>query len=117
MSGQASFFLVLFALACGGKQSPPKGPLDRNKFEDVLLESLLIEARMNHEMLVDKRADGPAERYYEEMFKKEGVSKEDFKATYDAYVQQPEQLKSVYQDVLNGLQQRADSVGRAPSAH
>lgn len=103
-------FLVLFLISCGGKEKPPSGPLDREKFEQVLMESLLIEARLNQELTVDKRADGPASAYYEEMFRKQGVTKADFRATYDAYLKQPEELKSVYQDVLNDLQQRADSV-------
>ncbi len=104
-------FLLLFLVACGGKEKPPSGPLDREKFEEVLMESMLIEARLSQELTVDKRVDGPASAYYDEMFKKQGVTKADFRATYDAYLKQPEELKSVYQDVLNDLQQRADSVG------
>ncbi|HQV39394.1 MAG: DUF4296 domain-containing protein [Flavobacteriales bacterium] len=103
-------FLLLFLVACGGKGKPPSGPLDREKFEEVLMESMLIEARLSQELTVDKRVDGPASAYYDEMFKKQGVTKADFRATYDAYLKQPEVLKSVYQDVLNDLQQRADSV-------
>jgi len=101
--------LLLFLVACGGSEKPPQAPLDRKKFEQVLMESLLIEARVNQEITLDKGGNTPAAHYYEEMFKKEGVTKEDFKTTYDAYVKQPDQLKSVYQDVLNDLQQRADS--------
>ncbi len=104
-------FVLVFLVACGGKEKAPSGPLDRKKFEQLLTESLLIEARLNQEMTVDKRADGPASAYYDEMFKKQGVSRADFRATYNAYLKQPEELKSVYQDVLNDLQQRADSLG------
>lgn len=104
-------FLLLFLVACGGKEKPPSAPLDRAKFKEVLMGSLLIEARLNQELTVDKRADSPASAYYDEMFKKQGVTKADFRATYDAYLKQPEALKAVYQDVLNDLQQRADSIG------
>ena len=103
-------FLLLFLVACGGKEKPPSGPLDREKFEQVMMESLLIEARLKEELAVDKREDGPTSALYDEMFKKQGVTKADFRATYDAYLKQPEELKAVYQDVLNDLQQRADSV-------
>lgn len=105
-------YLFLFLVACGGKEKPPSGPLDRKKFEQVLMESLLIEARLNQELTVDKREDGTTSAWYDEMFKKQGVTKADFRATYDAYLKQPEELKSVYQDVLNDLQQRADSVAQ-----
>ena len=103
-------FLLLFLTACGGKEKAPSGPLDREKFEQVLMESLLIDARMSQELALDKRTDGPASAYYDEMFKKQGVTGADFRATYDAYLKQPEELKAVYQDVLNDLQQRADSI-------
>lgn len=103
-------FLLLFLAACGGGEKPPSGPLDREKFEQVLMESLLIEARLNQEVTVDRRADIPASAYYGEMFDKQGVTQADFRATYDAYLKHPEVLKSVYQDVLNDLQQRVDSV-------
>lgn len=105
-------FLLLFLVACGGKEKSPSGPLDRAKFEQVLMESLLIEARLNQELTVDQRANGPASADYDEMFKKQGVTKEEFRATYDAYMKQPEELKAVYQDVLNDLQQRADSLSQ-----
>lgn len=101
--------LLVFLVACGGSAGVPQAPLDRKKFEQVLMESLLIEARVNQEVAGDKRTDSPAAHYYEEMFKKEGVTEADFNTTYNAYVKQPDQLKSVYQDVLNDLQQRADS--------
>lgn len=103
-------FLLLFLIACGGKDNQPSAPLDRAKFEQVLMESLLIEARMDQGRMVDKRADSLASAYFEAMFKKQGVTRADFRATYDAYLDRPEELKSVYQDVLNDLQQRVDSV-------
>lgn len=101
--------LMVLSMACGGSGKAPEAPLDRARFERVLMESLLIEARIAEEMRIDKRADRPAEAYYEEMFKKQGVTKAEFTTTYDAYLQQPEELRSVYQDVLNDLQHRVDS--------
>ena len=112
MKNQAWIILVLLGLACGVKEDPPKAPLDREKFQQVLTESLLIEARTKEDLQVDKRSDDRVAGTYAEMFKKQGVSEADFKATYDAYLARPEELKSVYQDVLNELQQRADSTGQ-----
>lgn len=105
-------FLVCLVLGCGGKEGPPKAPLDREKFEQVLTESLLIEARARQELQLDKHAKDPVASEYDGMFRKQGVTEADFRATYEAYLKQPETLKSVYQDVLNDLQQRADSTAR-----
>lgn len=33
------------------------------------------------------------------------MTEADFRATYDAYLKRPEELKKVYQNVLNDLQQ------------
>lgn len=100
---------VLLLAACGHKEAAPPGLLDREKFERVLTGSLLIEARLNHEMVIDKRIDSPIAQYYAELFKQEGVTEEAFKATYDHYVERPEELKKIYEQVLSDLQQRADS--------
>lgn len=107
----AAVLLVFFLVACGGSGKPPQAPLDRAKFEQVLTGALLIEARVSREMQVDKRTGIPVEAYYAELFKQEGVTQADFKATYKAYAAQPEALKAVYQEALNSLQQRADSLG------
>ncbi|MBS1583826.1 MAG: DUF4296 domain-containing protein [Bacteroidetes bacterium] len=101
---------VLLLAACTRKPAPPPDLLPPETFERVLAESLLIEARLNHEMVVDKRVDSPTARYYADMFKEQGVTEQAFKATYDHYVQRPEELKKIYEAVLNDLQHRADSV-------
>lgn len=104
--------MALLAMACGGKEKTPDAPLDRAKFQQVLTGSLLIEARTRNDLQVDQRSDPSAASAYAEMFAKQGVTEADFKATYNAYLKQPELLKEVYQDVLNQLQQRTDSSGR-----
>jgi len=106
----AALPLLLLLAACGAGEKPPTAPLDRAKFERVLAGSLLIEARLGQEIQLEKRTDSPAATYYQELFRQEGVSEVDFKATYEAYLKQPELLKEVYQDVLNQLQQQADSI-------
>jgi hypothetical protein len=85
--------------------------LDRATFEQVLAGSLLIEARTKQALQVDPNAGTTPQAAYNELFRQHGVTEADFKATYEAYLEQPELLKGVYQDVLNQLQQRADSVG------
>lgn len=88
----------------------PDTPLDRATFEQVLAGSLLIEARTKQDLQVDPKAGTSPQASYNELFRKHGVNEADFKATYEAYLKQPELLKEVYQDVLNQLQQRADSL-------
>lgn len=104
--------LLLALAACGPEDARPEGTLPPEKFEQVLMGALLIEARLNHEMVVDKRADVPVQQYYDTLFKEQGVTEQEFKATYDHYVRHPEELKRIYERVLNDIQQHADSTAR-----
>ncbi len=102
---------MLFA-ACGGEEPLPDAPLDRATFERVLTGALIAEARIGLQVSLEGRRDSIANGYYRELYRKQGVSEADFKATYEAYLAQPERLKAVYQDVLDDLQHQADTLRR-----
>lgn len=108
------FLLWAFILlaACGGGEKEPDAPMDRARFERVLAGSLLIEARLAHEAPVEGISKDASLAYYQELFEHEGVTGEDFKATYEAYMERPELLRDVYRDVLIRLQQQADSISQ-----
>ncbi|MBK9420716.1 MAG: DUF4296 domain-containing protein [Flavobacteriales bacterium] len=104
MKGSFAIVVVCFLVACSTKQEPPKAPLSQEKFSQVLLRSLLIEAHTGQRIAGDPgMVDVNAE--YDAMFEKEGVSRAEFDSTYNAYLRQPEALKAVYEKVLNDLQQ------------
>ncbi len=98
----------LVLMACGGKPEPPEGPLPPEKFERVLMRSLLIEARTGQSIALDR--GGPdIHAAYDSMFREEQVTRADFDSTYRAWLRQPEALKGMYEKVLNDLQQMADT--------
>ena len=102
--------VCLVLLSCSSEPKPPEGPLTREKFEHVLMRSLLIEGRTGQRIAMDSGLqDVNAE--YEAMFSEEQVSRADFDSTYNAYLRQPEVLRSVYEKVLTDLQQQPDSAG------
>lgn len=101
----ASLFLLL---ACGGEEARPEGLLDRSKFKHVLMESQLIEARVNHEMVKEKRVDSPVQQYYDSLFAAEGVTEAEFKATFDFYTEHPEELKAIYEEIIVDLGRKKD---------
>lgn len=110
--------LVLMLLfGCAAPEEPPVDLLPREKFTEVLLEAQLIEARVNHESVIDKKTDVPDKSYYADMFKAQGVTEEAFKTTYDWYVKRPEELKDIYNDVLTGLQKRVDLADSTGTSH
>lgn len=99
-----------FFVACSSGENTADDRLPRETFKNTLLEAQLIEARLHHEMIVDKRMDMPVGRYYEEMLKEQGVSEEAFKRTFDWYTEHPEELKTIYAEILVELQRRGEQV-------
>lgn len=103
-------FILLLALTSCATAEAPKDLLPRDRFKHLLLEAQLIEARVNHERIVEQRMDSPVEAYYDTLFAREGVTREDFERTYSFYTQHPVEMKAVLEEVLNELGQRKDSL-------
>lgn len=103
---------VIFALcflACGRPaDAPPADVLPRERFTAVLLEAQLIEARMHHELVVAHFTTIPGDRYYADMFKAQGTDKEQFQRSFNYWSGRPEEMKAIYEDVLNELSRRRD---------
>lgn len=114
MHGKFRWFVVVVIamLACNAPEPAPSDILPRDRFRDALLKAHLVEARMNHEMMVDKRMDMPAVQYYDTLFAQEGITRAEFLRTFNWYTGHPQEMKAVYEEVLAALQQRADSIVR-----
>lgn len=111
-----STFLVLCLVACTPKDPLPKGLLDREQFKEILLQAQLIEARVNHELIVEHISQVPTQQYYVELFEREGVSEEQFTTTFRYYTARPEELKAIYEEIITELTFRKDQpVDQAPS--
>lgn len=101
--------LLVLLTACSTQSSKaPYGVLDRDRFEQVLLEAQLIEARMNHELIITQQSDIPAERYYSEMFAAEGTTKEQFQKSFSYYSGRPDEMKLIYEEIFTELNRRKD---------
>lgn len=104
-------FLLVLSLACTSKESTiPEGVLQPERFEKVLLEAQLIEARMNHELVVTRQNVIPGTDYYARMFQEQGVSKEEFEQSFAYYSGQPEVMKGMYESIITELVRRKDEL-------
>lgn len=104
--------LLLVLAACGAPEAPPPGLLDRATFKHVLLRAQLVEARLNHELVVGKRGDSPIAQYYAELFQEEGVTQAAFDSTFAYYAARPEAMKAIYQEILTELDSLKEREGR-----
>lgn len=110
------FLLVALFSACDRQTQLPPDVLDRAKFTAVLTDMQLIEARMNHELVVQPRDQVPMADYYEEAFRNNGVTKEQFVTSFEHYAQDPAVLKAIYEEVITELGRRKDQRMAAPAA-
>lgn len=101
--------IALFAMACSPREEvPPPDVLPRDRFRDVLLEAQLIEARMNHELLVAHVTTISSEQYYEELFKEQGTTKEEFQRSFAYWSGRSGDMKAIYEEILAELGRRKD---------
>jgi hypothetical protein len=100
--------VLVMLLACDQKEQTPEGLLDREKFKEVLLEAQLLEARYNHEVVVEHKQEVPMKQYYEQVFEKHGTDREQFQRTFEYYTARPEELKAIYEEIMVELGRRKD---------
>jgi len=105
----AVVFLGLALVACK-TDDRPEGLMEREEFKETLLDAQLIEARLNHEMILEQMKTLPVEKYYEELFEKHQVTKEKFEKTFNYYTEHPDLLKEIYDEIMTELTLRKDSI-------
>lgn len=107
-SSRVFFMALVLLIACTSPETRPEGVLDRERFKEVLLQAQLIEARANHELIVEHRSRVPSERYYAELFEEQGITEEQFIASYRYYLDDPKELKAIYEEIITELTFRKD---------
>lgn len=108
--------LVICLVACTPKDPVPKDLLEREQFKEILLQAQLIEARVNHELIVEHISQVPTQQYYAELFEREGVSEAQFTTTFKYYTARPEELQAIYEEIITELTFRKDqAIDQAPS--
>ena len=100
--------LVLTMFACQ-LEKRPEGLMEREEFKEALLDAQLIEARMNHEMILEQMKTIPVQKYYEELFAKHQITEEKFQKTFDHYSEHPDELKEIYEEIMTELTLRKDN--------
>lgn len=113
----AVLVLLLALGACVDPERPEdEGLLDRERFTEVLLEAQLLEARVNHELVMEQLVNIPTDRYYDDLFRKHGTDREQFARTYAYYAARPEELSEIYEEIITELTRRKDSPEAQPPA-
>ncbi|MFZ1693348.1 MAG: DUF4296 domain-containing protein [Flavobacteriales bacterium] len=102
--------ILLLALLTGCNAEAPstQGVLDRERFTEVLVGMTLLEARMSQSMLVAPANLPPMGSYYNELFVEHGTDSAAFKYSFDHYAERPEEMKAIYDEVVERLRRMKD---------
>lgn len=101
--------------ACEQADPVPEGLIEKPLFTEVLARATLIEARMNQELTTEAKTSIPVMRYYDDLFKEKGVTREAFERTFDYYAARPLEMKAIYDDVLATLRRQKDEAAQRPA--
>jgi len=106
------FLLLIVLISCTARDEVFEPALDRVVFKEALKQSLVIEARANKERIELKMDSIPMDRYYGAMFDELSITREDFRATYLAYSEHPDEFELVFEEVAEELKITVDSLER-----
>jgi hypothetical protein len=101
--------LLLLLTACARNAMPPEGLLERGAFVDALAGATLLEARMNRSLMVAPMDGVPMDSLYARLFAEQGISREDFERTFDHYAGRPDEMRAIYEEVVERLRVQKDS--------
>ncbi|HOZ40418.1 MAG: DUF4296 domain-containing protein [Flavobacteriales bacterium] len=113
MKPLSALILSIALIACEQGSMRPPEVLAREPFTAVLCDLQLVEARINHELVVEPIGTIPSDRYAEEVFARNGVTKEEFRTSLAYYGARHEEMTAIYEDVITELTRRKD---RSPTA-
>lgn len=108
--------VLLLLAACGPAAEPlPEGVLAREPFTELMVDMTVTEARMNHEITSMQIVRPPMSRYYNDILIAHGTDSLTFRRSFDHYAMRPEEMKGIYDDVLERIRVMKDEGLQADS--
>ncbi|MBL7927210.1 MAG: DUF4296 domain-containing protein [Bacteroidia bacterium] len=104
-------YLVVFITACSHpKPIKPDAVWSDEKLISVLTDIEIADAALTQISITDSLRALKGNAYYNQVFKKHGVTANDFKTTMDWYAAHPRNLSEVYTTVLDSLSKMQSEV-------
>lgn len=96
--------LVITTIACQTDNSLKPTPFfDRTKMATILTDIQIAEAGINQHGLVIDSLNKSMHWHYDYIYKKNQVTEKEFQDNYTYYLEEPNLLDSVYNDVLSNI--------------
>lgn len=100
-----SALMVLSACGNKDKMKKPETLLSEEQMVDILFDSYLIEAELNHRKAVGENVGSLQEDYYRELFEHYGISDSIFDVNMEYYTHQLSTLERIMDSVNSRFQQ------------
>lgn len=102
--------LFLFGGSCAKKEKKPENIWDNDRFAAVLTEVQLAEAavRLGYHKNIDSLI--PNDSVYAAALRKMNTSRSDFDSNYNYYLDHPEEMEKVYEQVITNLSKRSAAI-------
>lgn len=94
---------VIFAVLVTACSTPDKPTLDENKMVSVLTDVRVLEGYYSARFERVDSSGGKMNAWYNELFTKHGITKDQFTQSYAWYNMHPEQLRVIEERVLDTL--------------
>ena len=103
-------FLSLIFIACESNEvSIPDDVIDREEMVLILADIHIAEATSNYKLLNDSVKTN-INIYYSDIFKKHNITSEQYKTSYDFYLEHPQLFNRMYDEVINELSRRQTEI-------
>jgi len=99
-------FIALFFASCSpgvDRKEAPKDLIKPNKMITVLTELMKLEGHANARYLQVTKYHKLIQASADSLFKAEGITAKQFEASYEYYAHQQEELRQMYEKVLDNL--------------
>ncbi len=110
--------ILCFGLACEHEKpvvvKPPQNLLSHKVVSAILADMHLTEAMLSQNSLTTDSLNRSAMGQYALIYKRHGVSEQDFKASFQYYRLQPVEIDSIYSDVITRLSEQESKLTPLP---
>ena len=104
ISSLFSFSILTLLISCNGKtNSVPHRIISKDKMVDVLVDIHLAEAAADNHGFTKAEINLMMASKYDSIFQKHEITFDQFKTSYDYYLNHPDEFSDIYSEVVNKL--------------
>ena len=102
--------ISVLIVSCDSKEiSVPDDVIPKEKMVQVLADIHIAEATVNYKSVGDTVKPN-IENYYSDVFKKHSITQDQYRKSYQFYLDNPSMMNKMYDEVINELSRRQSEV-------